>query len=173
MEHSAQEINIESAASIDGSVDEVWSMMTHAEPVKHPYRGVEEITFRPEDTTRLEEGTEIRLKLGMKIGLFALRGVVRVRIENFDEEQHYFTTSIIEAPLDLQGDATIALSPDPEDNGRTEMVFMGDFTVSRIMAKFISADKIQRRADGFMPKIGGMISKQVRRLRHGSGERAD
>jgi carbon monoxide dehydrogenase subunit G len=173
MERSAQEINIESAASIDAPVDEVWGMMTHAQPVKHPYRGVEEITFRPEGRKRLEKGTEIRLKLGLKVGVVALRGVVRVRIENIDEEQHYFTTSIIEAPLDLQGDATIALSIDPENDGRTELLFMGEFTVSRIMAKIISADKIQHQADRFMPKIGGMIAKQARRSRRGSDERSD
>lgn len=173
MGRSAQEMNIESAASIAAPVDEVWDVITKTRPVKKPFPGVEEITFRPENAKTIQEGMDVRLKIERKIGIVTVRGLVRIRINDVNVEERYFTVSVIEAPLDLQGDATISLSPDANDDSRTELLFVGSFTVSRLLSGLVSEDRVQRSVDAIMPKIDGMIASDVRRSRYGSNEPAD
>lgn len=167
MGQTNREINIESAAYVGASADDAWKLMTHKGKQRHAGFGVEEITYRPDNTPTIEQGMEIRLK----VGIAAIRGLVRVCIDDFDIEQRYFTASIIEAPFGIQGDATIAVSDlECDEHEASELLFIGSFTIPRLMARFVNEERIQHVADTIMPKIGELIAKQAQRLRYGSVE---
>jgi hypothetical protein len=166
----------EGGVHINAPIENVWDIITRIEASPNTKLGLEGITISP-DRDRLEPHMDIRLKVGYSI----VRGLVHLRIDEVDDERHYFKASVLETAIEkplrrngIRGNAVVGLFRSPEDHeNQTDLKYKSALHIPFALTAFIMPIKDGIVDKLIMPGVGESIARKAQRLRYESDEEQD
>lgn len=146
---------------IDAPVEDVWDIITKTYTQSSSISGVEEVTISP-IAERLEPGMGICLK----VGFAAIRGLIHIRIDEVNDERHYFSTSLLGAELErpmkiegIRGRTMVGLWQEARNGDEgTNLQYISQLRVPLFLRPLIVPIKLGLVDAGILPSVGEKIA---------------